>query len=357
LIVILIFFSIPIKFENSGAKKAEKSFIELRNSAFSMNISDYVTFVGPPINTTPAPYINNFRIYIDDADPYYNWSKTSSENSWLTGSGTPGDPYIIENLFIDADRDGGGIRIVRSTKNFIIRDNWINNSGPNEYNSGILLKDTVENGIIENNLITYVHIGINLEFFCGNITIRDNYLLSDHSTAGNGRSLQVTRSNDITLIGNVAIDFYHGVLFINNENITFSKNFIKDDIWGEDYIASPVDLRYSNNTKITYNGFGGVYTHSDSFIFMVDSTGNVIFNNSQTITQSGLGISGVEGLQMQASNTALLYLFNSHNNQIAHNFKFLSDSNQGVPGFDLNLLIGITGIAFIVVLMLQRKKH
>ncbi len=318
-----------------------------------MNISDYVTFVGPPINTTPAPYINNFRIYIDDADPNYNWSKTSSENSWLTGSGTPGDPYIIENLFIDADRDGGGIRIVRSTKNFIIRDNWINNSGPNEYNSGILLKDTVENGIIENNLITYVHKGINLEIFCSNITIRNNYLLSDHSTAGNSRSLQVTMSNDITIIGNVAIDHYHGVLFIKNENITFSRNYIRNDIWGEDYIVSPVDLRFSNNTKITYNGFGGAYTQSRTFVFMGNGSGNVIFNNSQTITitQSVLGISGAGELQIQASDTSC------NNNYIAHNFKFVLSSSQNIPGFDLTLLIGITGIAFIVVLMLQRKKH
>ncbi|HEC39942.1 MAG TPA: hypothetical protein ENI29_17015, partial [bacterium] len=43
---------------------------------FLIFFSDYITFVGPPIDTSPPHNNTNFRIFIDDADPNYNWSKT-----------------------------------------------------------------------------------------------------------------------------------------------------------------------------------------------------------------------------------------------------------------------------------------
>ena len=354
-IIVSLLFAIPIKYESHVHVSSEQDFPDLKSSGFSMNTSDYVTFVGPPINTTATHF---FRIFIDDADPNYNWSKTASENAWLTGSGTPGDPYVIENLYLDAHGFGGGIQISRSTKNFIIRKNWINYSGPNEYDAGVLLYDTVENGIIEDNLITYVRKGIYLQFSCSNITVRGNYLLSDHTTAGHGRSIKVTDSLNATLIDNIAINFYGGFQFIRNENITFSRNYIKNTIWGAEFSASPIDLRYSNTTTITFNGFGGAYTQSTTFIFMKNSTGNVVLNNSQTVTQPDLEISGGEGLQMQASSATLLTLTNSHNNYIAHNFKFgISESSQEIPGFDLTLLIGIISLSSVVIFMLHRKKY
>ncbi|KKM93353.1 hypothetical protein LCGC14_1209230 [marine sediment metagenome] len=361
MIVVSLLFAIPVKDESQGNVSSEQEFLDLKSSAFSTNTSDYITFVGPPIDTAPPSNITNFRIFIDDADPNYNWSKTASENAWITGSGTPGDPYIIENLYINAHGFGGGVQISRSTKYFIIRNNWINNSGKIEYDAGILLYDTVENGIVEDNLITYVKKGIFLQFSCSNITVRSNYLLSDHTTVGYGRSIKVTDSHDVTLTDNIAINFYHGFQFIRNVNIIFRGNYITDTIWGPDFTDSPVDLRMSNSMTITYNGFGGAYTQSTSFIFMVDSTGNVVFNNSQTIAHSDLEISGGEGLQTQATDTSLLNLFESHDNYIAHNFKFEVGSSQGssqeIPGFNLTLLIGIIGISSVVIFMLQRKKH
>ena len=345
-------------YESQVRVSSEQDFPDLKSSGFSMNVSDYVTFVGPPINTTATKV---FRIFIDDADPNYNWSKTASENAWVTGSGTPGDPYVIENLYLNAQGVSGGIRISRSTKNFIIRNNWINYSGVNEFDNGILLYDTVENGIIEDNLITYVRKGIVLLFSCSNITVSGNYLFSDHTTAGYGRPIYVSNSLNATIVDNIAINFYSGFQFIRNENITFSRNYITNTIWGAEFSASPIDLRYSNTTTITFNGFGGAYTQSTRFIVMTGvNTGNVVLNNSQTLAQPDLEISGGEGLQMQTLGASLLTLTNSHNNYIAHNFKFEiseSGSSQEIPGFDLTLLIGIIGITSVIIFILQRKKH
>ena len=46
-------------------------------------------------------------IYINDDDPNFNWSKTAADNDWCSGSGTYSDPYIIENLYINANGYGG----------------------------------------------------------------------------------------------------------------------------------------------------------------------------------------------------------------------------------------------------------
>jgi len=42
-------------------------------------------------------------VLIDDLDPNFNWSRTAQENEWCYGSGSWSDPYIIENITIDAE--------------------------------------------------------------------------------------------------------------------------------------------------------------------------------------------------------------------------------------------------------------
>ncbi|KKN18005.1 hypothetical protein LCGC14_0897000 [marine sediment metagenome] len=355
-IVVSLLFTIPDKYGNQVSVSSEQNSLDLKSSEFSINTSDYVTFVGPPIDTAPPYNLTNFRIFIDDSDPNYNWSKTAAENVWLTGSGVPGDPYIIENLYINAHGVGGGIQISRSTKHFIIRNNWITNSGKLEYNAGILLYDTVENGIIENNLITYVRKGFYTEHTCRNITARSNYLLSDHTTAGFGTAFKVTWSNDISLINNIAINFYSAGRFNENDGLTISKNYLENTIWSEDSIVAPIDVQNTDNSIITYNGMGGVYTNSPTFVHIVSGSGNIVFNNSQTITVPDLDISG---LQTQDTTTSLMVFSDSHDNLIAHNFKAVKSgaASQQIPGFDFTLLLVIIGISSVIILMIQHKKH
>ena len=103
------------------------------------------------------------NIIIDDSDPNYNWSKTAAENPWCSGSGTLGDPYIIENVYIDGhmsiaetpgkQHSANCLSIYRSTAYFIVRNCYFTKSGTGEFNSGIYLA-YAENGIIYNNTLT-----------------------------------------------------------------------------------------------------------------------------------------------------------------------------------------------------------
>ena len=68
-------------------------------------------------------------------------------NGVSSGSGTADDPYVIENLLIDAS-GSHGIWIENTTKHFIIRNCVVENGGGTHW--GIYLKN-VRNGRIENN--------------------------------------------------------------------------------------------------------------------------------------------------------------------------------------------------------------
>jgi parallel beta-helix repeat protein len=61
-------------------------------------------------------------IFIDDADPNYNWSKTAIENPWCSGSGTWNDPYVIERVLMDGNNIGTCITIQNSNVPFMIRN-------------------------------------------------------------------------------------------------------------------------------------------------------------------------------------------------------------------------------------------
>ena len=56
------------------------------------------------IRINPSGFWNltGSTISIDDSDPSKNWSYTASIYDWCSGSGIWTDPYIIENVTIDA---------------------------------------------------------------------------------------------------------------------------------------------------------------------------------------------------------------------------------------------------------------
>jgi parallel beta-helix repeat protein len=124
-------------------------------------------------NLTEAP------IYVNDLDPNYNWSKTAAENDWCTGSGTWGDPYIIENVTIDSENTSDCIKIENSNVPFIIRNCTLMFTA--EQGTGINLQNT-DNGKLSNNTCSFNLYGIML-YSCDNNTILGN-ILNSNSYAG-----------------------------------------------------------------------------------------------------------------------------------------------------------------------------
>ncbi len=96
-----------------------------------------------------------------------NWSVAASYD-WCNGDGSWSNPYVIENLTINASTSptGSGIYIENSTNDyFVIRNVTIVNSGTTVYDGGIKLDNSSNGTLILNN--------------CSN-TGRNGYIISIH---------------------------------------------------------------------------------------------------------------------------------------------------------------------------------
>ena len=80
-----------------------------------------------------------------------NWSWAETQPWFGGGSGTPIDPYILEDLIIDGGGTTNCILIQNSLKYFIIRNCTVFNSGTVLFASGILLFNVSNSQIIGNN--------------------------------------------------------------------------------------------------------------------------------------------------------------------------------------------------------------
>ena len=325
----------------------------------SWNTSDYINFTGPPINVSSY---YNYRIYIDDTDPNYNWSVTAANNSWCTGSGTFADPYIIEGLYIDAGGYGGMISVYNSDKFFIIRNNWFNYSGPNEHDDGVYL-NRAKNGLIENNLFTYTHKGVLLEHLCNNNTISDNIMISDHTTAGLGIAIDVQNSENVTVIDNKARNYYHPNGVYNSVNIIVDSNYLENTIF-DIFDAPPLVLWRSNDSSIVRNVLAGAFADAAFRISEVDSSGNTITDN--TVETGELWSFGPETAgailnapKLQAAPADTILIDQSHNNLIAHN-RLLQGGSSGaesIQGFDIFILMGMFGVISVLLIIIKRKRQ
>lgn len=331
----------------------------LGNSQVSWNVSEYDEFTGPPIDAgiSPPSYLL-FRIYVDEDDPNYNWSKTEAENAWCSGSGTPGDPYIIEGLYIDAQGVGGGIYIKNSVKHFIIRNCWVNNSGTHEYHAGVLVKFS-ENGIIENNIFTYTMKGVWIEFYCSNITVSGNYMVSDPISIY-ARAIDCDWNDDILITGNVIVNFYDGILIYDfTTNCILSNNYIANFIF-EEWEDPPVRFFRVNDSEAVYNMIDGVYAQLGVFADTIGGGDNLITNNS-VVSRGSVDVPEIPILssnpKLQAPDKSVVNLNDCFNNLIAHNRILSGGSDEAIPGYETLLILSLVGIVVgALVIKISFKK-
>jgi len=228
------------------------------------------------------------KILVDDSDPNYNWSYTASTYDWCSGSGTWGDPYVIENVYIDGQSDvpetpgkihsENCISIRNSIKPFIIRNCTILRSGLEEYDSGIYIR-TVQNGIIYNNTINYCGEGVYVDWYSRNITISENIFISDNVTAP-AKAIQVAYlSHNITICGNYFFDYYESVSVGGSDNCTVENNLIENT-----YMKAGVYFGYSDYGKILNNTL--------KFILVSSGSGHEVSDNIvENCANSGIRIS------------------------------------------------------------------
>jgi len=267
-------------------------------------------------------------IYIDDLDPNYNWSKTAEDNLWCSGNGTASEPYLIENVILDAQ--GGSfscLTIKNSNVDFKIKNCKFFNT-INWDNYGIILINVINGTLIANNC-----------------------------SYNGGDGIRLENSNGIRITANVVHNNYHGIYMDLSSNNPITYNDVYSNIYG-------MTLSTSHNNQIKYND---VYWNEEWGIYISGSnsntlTSNKIFENCLDDNNFGLYLdncdyNNITDNLINKNNDRGLWLLNSGHNNIRNNT--ISESlyglisNQG----DYNTIINNTIENISIVGMEIRSCH
>lgn len=365
-----------IALDSSDSSGSSDSFdSEILKLSASWNVSDYIQFTGPLIEAEETNH--KFRIYIDDGrdddNTDYTWETTVAENEWASGNGTASDPFVIENLYVNGQGEGGILYIRRAGRPFIIRNCWFNYTGGKPHGDGEALKfRNVNRGNITNNIISYANIAMAFHHTRDNI-ISNNIIIGDHTTAGLSVGLTTdTFSNDNTFRNNKWFNLYNPASIYDSDRVIFEGNYFTNTLV-EKYISSPIHTRKSNNNTIVRNSFAGAYAYADFSIGM-DSTsiGNTIENNTVVTNITAISVPIVPGIstnapRVQQNEADLFTLADSSYNTISHNriIREVADpdtdetTDKGISGYNFFVVFGIIGLISLVMIKkrLKRLRH
>ena len=222
----------------------------------------------------------------------YNWTDAKSALI-CTGNGTYSEPYIIEDLVIDAGGSGSCIWVENSYVYFRIENCTLSNSGSSYPNAGIRL-DNVANGRLIDNNCSSNNNGIYFDS-CYDNTISGNNVSNNRNfgidlryssdynritgntvNENNGDGIRLYECND-NIVKNNTINYNNrGVYIYYSDDITVTGNQINhNDEYGI-YLSSNEHNTISGN-NINHNDGHGIY------FYQADNnniTGNVINNNT-----------------------------------------------------------------------------
>ena len=234
-------------------------------------------------------------IFINDLDPNNNWNKTASENDWCSGNGSLSNPYIIENVTIDANSSstGCGIHISNSqTEYFTIRNVTVYNAGSHLYDTGIKLENTNKGTLTNNNCSNNIGTGIYLE------NSNTNVLSGNNVSNNNGYGIYIVGNNN-TISGNtvcnntlfgimlegkfVDISTHPHFFYFASYNNIISGNTVNHNvygIWVEDSHTNTISGNVANNN--TWDGImlWGILHHSYRTSYNNTVLGNTANNNN-----------------------------------------------------------------------------
>ncbi len=220
-----------------------------------------------------------------------NWSVTVSDNLWCSGDGSWGNPYIIEDVTINAGGSGSGI-FINNSKNvhFIIRNCEVTYAGSGAGESGIKLENT-NNGILTNNNCSCNgRYGILLRNNCDNNTISGNIA----SNIGNNNQMYgITLSNNCnnnTISGNTASgNQFNGITLLTDcDDNTISGNTASNTTFNQNngiYLYNSDNNTISGN-NVNDNQFYGIYLYTDCNENTI--SGNTASNDVTSIQNDGI---------------------------------------------------------------------
>ena len=232
-----------------------------------------------------AGYWNPPYIHIDN-----NWSQSANDLPWVQGGdGSPGNPYIIENVTIDAGAKNA-IYIENSIDHFIIRNCSLSNTGNGSiwwfHNGGIHLFNVRNGKLIENFCSDNLHSGIHLGD-CDNNEIIGNTL--DNNRVG----IFLTDCDNNNITGNYAHNQYDDPLdgifggagmFLEwgvNNNI-LGNEFSHNEVYG--ILLNNADSNNISDNTANDNSVGIYLMNSD---YNTISGNTLIGNSMDCIVESG----------------------------------------------------------------------
>jgi parallel beta-helix repeat protein len=298
--------------------------LNFKNSKFSDHINLNDEYL--KISALSAP------IHIDDTIPVLNWS-SAKDSGICTGNGTYSEPYVIEDLVIDAGGLGSCIFINNSDVYFKIENCTF-------YNGDIKLQ-TVSNGLLINNAINnYQSYGIYLYY-------SNNNMISENTANYNSRGIYLESSNNNKITGNtLEYNDFSGIELYGSNNNTISGNTANDNDWGI-YLDSSINNTISGNSAsniITTNQYYGIYLSNncdDNIIsgntanYNVDDGIHLEYSDNNTVSGNTASNNGDRGISLYYSHNNLISGNSANNND--RGIRLSHGNNNTISG---NILIG-----------------
>ncbi|MBD3351130.1 MAG: hypothetical protein GF364_06560 [Candidatus Lokiarchaeota archaeon] len=217
---------------------------------------------------------------------YENWTYTGSRY-WCSGTGTENDPFLIENLQINAQNASCGVDIRNSNKYFkLVNLTLTNSSASAGEHSGIYLYST-DNGFITNCSVydnglygPYTATGIEIHM-CEYITILGCYIYNNSL-----RGIHIySFSNDIQIFNSTIIENgYNGIEASLSQYLTIYGNSISNNTERNGIALSQVENSTISFNQVTENGGPEAGTWHGLSISACESnniTGNYFADNEQ----------------------------------------------------------------------------
>ena len=214
----------------------------------------------------------------------HNWTWAEAQ-PWCSGNGSLVNPYLLENITIDAEWNDNGILIENSNGYyFTIRNCTLMNAGTTLMgNAGIKLISTSNGTIENNNCLNNIKVGIFLEGTCHYNIIRNNFI---YNSSHIGIWLYQAGNNEISynIITAGGMSFTEGMSIddVSNYNTIFNNTITSHADGINIYLACYGNI-LSNNYINTMTGFG----------ISIEPSSNVTTVRMNIIQNTGVGISNL----------------------------------------------------------------
>jgi len=305
----------------------------------SSNLEKSVTTENGKDNKTKKPqtsgHWNLNNILIDDSLTgvgAQNWTWAVNQD-WCSGAGTWINPYIIENVTIDALNSSSGIEIKNSIKFFIIRNVTVYNASESSPEAGISLY-YVDNGmLISNNCSFNNGMGIFFEYSKNN-TIINNALYN------NSDGITIRNSNNNTIsINNVSNNNKVGIVVQSSEEIIITDNIVNNNSDRGIYLTNCNDSIIVNNTA-NYNYYSGFRLDKGKNNILYENTANYNIEIGIMLWNNSTNNSVLEN-ELRFNQAYGMLLWQSDNNTIKGN-KLKNNTQQGISlsVSDYNIITG-----------------